>query len=179
MAFTEIQERNGKKYYYRVITYREGKKIGIKDAFRAAWCIWKYNTTTTAKIIKYITHGSIVASVQFFLMVLLVQGAHPETAYALNIANIISIEGALLVGFLLHSSLTWRAEFTSNKSIIKSLFEFHLITGMSILTRIGSFYLLNFIGIHYIVNLLFGISIAIIMNYFGYDKIVFGKDRER
>lgn len=33
MAFTEIQERNGKKYYYRVITYREGKKVRNKKIY--------------------------------------------------------------------------------------------------------------------------------------------------
>jgi Fic family protein len=33
MAFTEIQERNGKKYYYRVMTYREGKKVRNKKKY--------------------------------------------------------------------------------------------------------------------------------------------------
>ena len=32
----------GISYYGR--TYEEGKKIGMKDAFRALWCILKYNT---------------------------------------------------------------------------------------------------------------------------------------
>ena len=31
----------GISYYGR--TYEEGKKIGWKDAFRAMWCIFKYN----------------------------------------------------------------------------------------------------------------------------------------
>ena len=31
----------GISYYGR--TYEEGKKIGIKDGFRAIWCIIKYN----------------------------------------------------------------------------------------------------------------------------------------
>jgi hypothetical protein len=31
----------GISYYGR--TYEEGKKIGLKDAFRAIWCIIKYN----------------------------------------------------------------------------------------------------------------------------------------
>jgi Fic family protein len=33
MAFTEIQKRNGKKYYYRVITYRQGKKVKNKKIY--------------------------------------------------------------------------------------------------------------------------------------------------
>ena len=33
----------GISYYGR--SYGEGKKIGLKDAFRALWCIFKYNTS--------------------------------------------------------------------------------------------------------------------------------------
>jgi glycosyltransferase involved in cell wall biosynthesis len=158
-------------------TYSEGKKIGIKDAFRAAWCIWKYNSTTTAKIIKYFTHGSIIALSQFIFMVLLIRGANLCTAYELNVANILSIEGALLIAFLLHSTLTWHVRFTSIKEIVRSLFEFHLVTSVSIFTRIGSFYFLNFLGLHYIPNLIIGVVAALSINYFGYEKIVFNRDR--
>ncbi|MCI5208413.1 MAG: glycosyltransferase [Candidatus Electrothrix sp. ATG2] len=167
----------GISYFGR--TYSEGKKIGLKDAFRAAWCIWKYNTTTAAKIIKYVTHGAIIALTQFVFMVLLVQGAQLTTAYELNLANILSIEGALLVAFFLHSSLTWHVRFTSVREIVKSLIEFHLVTSVSILTRIASFYFLNFLGFHYILNVSIGIIAAILINYFGYEKIVFNKDRAK
>lgn len=166
----------GISYFGR--TYSEGKKIGIKDAFRAAWCIWKYNTTTAAKIIKYVTHGSIVAFTQFILMILLVRGAQLTTAYELNTANVLSIEGALIVAFLLHSSLTWRVRFTSIRDIIIRLIEFHLVTGVSTLTRIGSFYFLNYLGLHYILNISIGIIAAILINYFGYEKIVFNKGKK-
>jgi Fic family protein len=33
MVFTEIQERNGRKYYYRVVTYRDGKKVKNKKKY--------------------------------------------------------------------------------------------------------------------------------------------------
>lgn len=165
----------GISYFGR--TYSEGKKIGIKDAFRAAWCIWKYNSTTTAKIIKYITHGAIVALSQFIFMVLLVRGANLTTAYELNAANILSIEAALLIAFFLHSTLTWHVRFTSIKEMLRSLFKFHLVTSVSIFTRIGSFYFLNFLGLHYVLNLSIGIIAAVLINYFGYEKIVFNRDR--
>lgn len=38
IKFVEV----GISYFGR--TYKEGKKIGIKDAFKALWCIFKYNT---------------------------------------------------------------------------------------------------------------------------------------
>jgi glycosyltransferase involved in cell wall biosynthesis len=165
----------GISYYGR--TYGEGKKIGIRDAFRAAWCIWKYNTTTAAKVIKYGCHGVLVALTQLVLMVLLVKGANLQTTYELNWANLLSIEGALLVGFVLHSLLTWHVRFTSPVDVVKKLIAFHLVTGISILTRIGLFYLLNLCGIHYVVNVITGICVAIVINYSGYDKIVFKGDK--
>lgn len=33
MAFTEIKERNGKKYYYRVISFRNNKKVSKKRKY--------------------------------------------------------------------------------------------------------------------------------------------------
>jgi glycosyltransferase involved in cell wall biosynthesis len=149
----------GISYYGR--TYNEGKKIGFKDAFRAAWCIWKYNTTTAAKVIKYVCHGSIVALTQVVLMVLLVQGASLQSAYELNVANLLSIEGALLVGFVLHSFLTWHVKFVSPADILRRLVGFHLVTGVSILSRIVIFYLLDFSGVNYLLNAMAGISVAI------------------
>ncbi|MCP4486416.1 MAG: hypothetical protein GY820_03720, partial [Gammaproteobacteria bacterium] len=85
--------------------------------------------------------------------------------------------GALLIAFLLHSSLTWHVRFVSIQEFIKSLFEFHIVTSVSALTRIGSFYFLNFIGVHYILNLIIGIIAAVLINFFGYEKIVFSKDK--
>ena len=163
----------GISYYGR--TYSEGKKIGFKDALRAAWCIWKYNTTSAARVIKYIAHGSIVALTQLLLMVLLVKGADLQATYAINLANLLSIEGALLVGFVLHSLLTWRVQFTSVKDVVIRLIRFHFVTGVSIVTRIGSFYLLNLLGVHYILNVVTGIIAAMCINYFGYDRLVFRK----
>lgn len=168
----------GISYYGR--TYGEGKKIGIKDAFRAAWCIWKYNTTTAAKVIKYACHGVIVALTQLILMVLLVEGANLQTTYELNAANLLSIEGALLLGFLLHSMLTWHIKFSSPKDVITRLVGFHFVTGISVMTRIGIFYMLNYLGIHYVLSVAAGIGAAIIINYFGFDRIVFkGADAKK
>lgn len=36
MAYTEIQERNGEKYYYRVLSIRLGKKVAKKKIY-----MWK------------------------------------------------------------------------------------------------------------------------------------------
>lgn len=165
----------GISYYGR--TYNEGKKIGMKDGFRAAWCIWKYNTTTAAKVIKYFCHGLIVAFTQLLVILLLVEGADLHTPFQLNAANLFAIEMSLLVGFLLHSLVTWHVKFKSSAEVVKRLVDFHLVTGTSIVARICSFYLLNLIGVNYFTNALIGIFLVVLINYFGYDRIVF-KNRE-
>lgn len=33
MAFTELKERNGKKYYYRVVSFRQNKKVSKKRKY--------------------------------------------------------------------------------------------------------------------------------------------------
>ena len=46
---------------YHGRTYEEGKKIGLRDAFRALYCVLKYNTTSLAKFTRYGMMGVLVA----------------------------------------------------------------------------------------------------------------------
>ncbi len=166
----------GISYYGR--TYEEGKKIGLKDAVRAAWCIWIYNTTTSAKAIKYFTHGCLVALSQLLLMVILVEGINFNTHNEINLANIISIEGSILVGFFLHSKLTWNVTYGTVGGFLRLLVNFHIVTAVSNLLRLISFYLLSLLGVHYLLNSVVGIAIVIVINFLGYDKMVFGNRRD-
>ncbi len=167
----------GISYFGR--TYNEGKKIGLRDAFRAAWCIWKYNTSTAAKVIKYFCHGILVALSQLLVLLFVVKSANLHTPFQLNGANLFSIEISILVGFFLHSLLTWHVKFTSVEDIARRLLQFHLVTGVSVVSRIGSFYILNLLGVNYLANAVIGIIAAVLINYFGYDKIVFRENRLR
>jgi glycosyltransferase involved in cell wall biosynthesis/ubiquinone/menaquinone biosynthesis C-methylase UbiE len=161
----------GISYYGR--TYNEGKKIGFKDGLRAAWCIWKYNSTYSAKTIKYIINGSIIALFQILIMWAMVSSLNIQEFQNLNIANIISIELALLFAFILHSKITWQQNFKTKANFLSKLIKFHLVTFISIFIRIVLFYFLATIGIFYLLNTLICIFIAVIINFFGYDKIVF------
>lgn len=163
----------GISYYGR--TYEEGKKIGWKDAFRAAWCIWKYNVSTLAKLTKYIAHGSLVAASQFLSIFLMIEYwgfVQPEQQ---QLANIISIEISIIVGFFLHGYITWFHHLTSLADRLKEFLKFHLVTGISFAVRIWLFaYLLNH-GVGYQLNVFIGILVAIVINYLGYDRFVFNK----
>lgn len=159
---------------YNGRTYAEGKKIGMKDAFRAVWCIIKYNESTAAKLFKYFFMGLLVAVSQFLTMVILVELFGFHSSLMQNIGYAISIEVSIITGFILHSLITWRYSFNSISDTLMKAGRFHLVTGISFAVRQVLFYILLAAGMGYQLNTLIGIGVAILMNFIGYDRLVFG-----
>jgi glycosyltransferase involved in cell wall biosynthesis len=56
-------------------TYEEGKKIGLRDAFRAAWCIWKYRNAR--HVLRSIPRQAASAT-----------GGGPQTGYSVGGARV-------------------------------------------------------------------------------------------
>jgi putative flippase GtrA len=166
----------GISYYGR--TYEEGKKINWKDGVRAFWCIFKYNTSSFAHVVKYCINGVFVALSQIITICLLVKYFNFDTNNLQEIANIISIEVSILVGLFLHSFITWRYKYETTRNFLKVFVYFHLVTGISFLVRVLLFPILASFGISYMSNTLIGVVIAIIINFFGYDTFVFKKKLE-
>lgn len=163
----------GISYFGR--TYEEGKKIGLKDAIRAFWCIFKYNTSKFAYFVKYSIIGILVAFSQFITITLIVESStflkFNNRILLENIANIISIEVSIITGFMLHSKITWRYKFKNFKDAILKFFIFHGITFFSLLLRAQLFYILSLIRVQYQINSLLGIFIAVVINFIWYNKL--------
>lgn len=157
----------GISYYGR--TYNEGKKIGLKDAFRAFYCVIKYNNTGLAKFTRYSIMGTLVAISQLLVLTVLVELVGLSGLRGVNIANIISIEISILVGYFLHSRLTW----SNGSKGLKTLLVFHGVTLFSSSIRIALFYGLSLAGYQYLINALIGIIVAVVLNFFGYNSLVF------
>ena len=166
----------GISYYGR--TYNEGKKIGWKDGVRALWCIFKYNTSRFAHVVKYGINGIFVAISQILAIYLFVEYFNFTTNSLQQIANIISIEISILVGLILHSYITWRYKYETTRNFLKVLVYFHLVTGASFIARIILFPILASLSFDYMANTLIGVVAAILINFYGYDKIVFKKKLE-
>lgn len=158
-------------------TYEEGKKIGLKDAFRALYCVIKFNTTSLAKFIRYGMNGILVALSQILTITALVELAGFSDLTGQNIANLVSIEVSILVGFYLHRHITWQVKLEGIKERLKALVSFHAVTFVSALIRAGMFYGLSLTGMNYRPNALLGIVVAVILNFLGYDRLVFGKSK--
>ena len=161
----------GISYYGR--TYEDGKKIGLKDAFRAFWCVYKYNTSHFACFIKYACNGIIVGLSQLIAILFLIEVLGFKSYLMKNIANGISIEVSIITGFIIHSSLTWRYAFKSFNHAFRSFWMFQLISSVSLLLRVILFAVLLTAGVHYLPNVLIGMLVAIMLNFFGYKNIVF------
>ncbi|NLE00794.1 MAG: glycosyltransferase [Fibrobacter sp.] len=159
---------------YNGRTYAEGKKIGMKDAFRAIWCIIKYNNSTAARLFKYFFMGLLVALSQLISMIFLVEVLGFRSSLMQNIGYAISIEVSIIIGFILHSLITWQYNFNRLSEISAKMAQFHLVTGLSFAVRQVLFYVLLSTGVGYQLNTLIGIGVAILMNFIGYDRIVFG-----
>jgi dolichol-phosphate mannosyltransferase len=73
----------GVSYYGR--TYEEGKKIGMKDGFRALYCVFRYNLHTAPVPIQFLTYlviGAAAAIVNYALFVLMYAGGWNVTVAA-------------------------------------------------------------------------------------------------
>lgn len=161
----------GISYYGR--TYEEGKKIGLKDAFRAFWCIFKYNTSTLAHLTKYIVNGTLIAATQLILMALIMANTALTGQKGEMIAYAISTQAAIFVAFALHSNITWCYTFRSLKDVVVKFLLFELVTMISVAVRMGVFYALTFTEIHFMLNTLIGVIVSVTINFFGYDRIVY------
>jgi glycosyltransferase involved in cell wall biosynthesis len=166
---------------YHGRTYAQGKKIGIKDAFRALYCIARYNTTGLAKFTRYVMMGMLVAASQMLAISGLVELGGLRGVRGENIANLLSIEVSIIVGFFLHSFITWPAARDGRAGGwpggAKALLVFHGVTFFSAAARAALFYALSLTGLDYRLNAVLGIAVAVIINFMGYDRLVFSRPK--
>ena len=94
---------------YRGRTYNEGKKIGMKDGFRALYCIVKYNTSRLAVSVKGALEGLCGLIVQLSILFALSGIAPFATVAGLNIAHAVSMEAALLFVALISAGIALRS----------------------------------------------------------------------
>lgn len=165
----------GITYFAR--SYEDGKKIGYLDGLSAFWCILKYNTSIFARFCKYVVSGVLIAMVQLGIIIFLMELVLPDTVLSRNTSNIVSIIISIFIAFFIHSKITWRHKFISKEIFLKKLKVFYFISTTSVILRIVVFYVLDRYGVTYIINTLIGIVLVITLNFYGYDKFVYNKEK--
>jgi glycosyltransferase involved in cell wall biosynthesis len=157
---------------YRGRTYTEGKKIGLKDAMRALYCIIKYNTSPLASFVKYALDGVLVALLQLITLVGLVEVGGLAGPAGLNVAHAVSIEVSIIAGFIVHSFMTWRFHLKGRGAVLKKFLFFHLFNCVPFAVRALVFFVLVQQA-HYLVCALVSFAIALAFNFWGYNYLIF------
>jgi dolichol-phosphate mannosyltransferase len=87
-------------------TYEEGKKIGVRDGFRAFYCILRYNAFKTPVAVQFFLYAGIagVAAIINIILFLILQGAGAGDSAAICLAYF----PAALLDYLLCVSLLFR-----------------------------------------------------------------------
>lgn len=156
----------GISYYGR--TYAEGKKIGVKDGFRALYCIFRYNAHKAPLPIQFLIYfmiGSVAAIVNFFIFQLFY-----SIGFIIEIAAPLAFTIAAFVNYILCITILFRhqARWNANIEIIayifvvfiaglldyiitKSLFNLGIEPGISKLFATCSVFLINLLGRRFLV----------------------------
>ena len=126
-------------------------------------------------MVKFASCGLVIAASQFLTIIFLIEYLNFTSEFKQNLANVISIEVSIIVGYILHSFITWRYKFKSILEFFKRALYFHLVTGFSTLVRVVMFYILLKIGVNYKLNVLIGIAIVVVIDFIGFNSFVFKK----
>lgn len=157
----------GISYYGR--TYAEGKKIGIKDGFRALYCIFRYNAHKASLPIQFIIYlniGAIAAILNFLLFYLLI-----SANVQIIIATLVAFFLAAILNYLLCIKILFRheARWKSKTELLVYFFVVLIVSQFDLATT------KFFISINtniYISKLIATISVFII-NFLGRRFIVY------
>ncbi len=91
-----------------------------------------------------------------------------------NVGNVLVTEAAVIVSFFLHRRFTWPSD---EQKLLQRFLKFHAVTGLGLVCRFTAFAALDALGARPMVATVIAIPVAVVVNYFGYDRIVFSKSK--
>jgi dolichol-phosphate mannosyltransferase len=153
---------------YRGRTYAEGKKIGMKDGFRALYCILKYNLHKAPWIVQFVFYifiGGISAIVNLLVFLLL------YTRLGVSIAAPTAFFLAAGVNYYLSVKLLFRRE-ARWKSATEIFMFVALVGGVSIVDLYSTRFFLS-IGTHIVFAKALATLIGLVLNFAGRRFLVF------
>lgn len=125
--------------------------------------------------IRYIISGVLtlfvnIAAIWFFVSPL----GWNETDFLRNLAHLLGNEISILFSFHMHNYFTWKGD---SSGYFKKIIQFHAITLFTIFLRQVGFFFLDQWGFHWFFSTMIPLIAAIIINFTGYDRVVFRKAR--
>ena len=123
------------------------------------------------RLFRYGVAGGVTFIVNMLVVWLLIEVAGLRaTEFGRNLAHFLGAEASILVSFHAHNFWTWGA---GRHGYLRRNVQFHMLTGATIVLRQVGFFLLDRIGQPWLVSTLIPLSLAILVNFFGYDRFIF------
>lgn len=141
--------------------------------------ITHYLKSNKAKIFKFLLVGSSAAALNLLIMFLMVHYLNFNTCLKENIANLLSMETSIIYNYILSRHFTWNnIQKEKGMKLIAQIVAFHATVGISVLMRVLLFPFLQMLGVFYLYNVVIGIGVGAVFNFFVYDNFIF-KERGR
>lgn len=126
------------------------------------------------RIKRFLIIGFSAALVNLLLMALFVEVLGFKTYILKNIANVLAIEISITYNFIFQRAWTWKdAPKKVGNRLIAQFISFNLAAFTGIAIRIVFFAILEWWGVFYLLNVVFGIGLAATVDFILYDKFVF------
>jgi len=91
-----------------------------------------------------------------------------------NASHFLGAVVSILFSYFAHRIFTWSDRAHLGKKPIAQAFQYYVFTGFTLAFRQISFYTLDGNGIHWFFSTVIPLILVIIMNFIGYDKLIFG-----
>ncbi|MGP1373665.1 MAG: GtrA family protein [Almyronema sp.] len=133
------------------------------------------------KKIRFLICGGITAAFNLVAIAALVALFSATTPLLRNLANITAIEISLLFSFWVYRLGVWpQASWQLKPVLLYQLPVYHLSAAFVILARsFLIFPLLDWLGVHYLLNTLIGIALGAGLTYFLGDQVIFSDRPKR
>jgi dolichol-phosphate mannosyltransferase len=96
-----------------------------------------------------------------------------------NVVNLLAMEASLLFSFVVYRTFVWRLRGRDPQEILlKQLPMYHLSAGAGILARVAIFPVLQYLGVHYLINIAVGIVVGAALNFVLADRFVFKEKKK-
>jgi glycosyltransferase involved in cell wall biosynthesis len=154
---------------YRGRTYAEGKKIGLRDGWRALYCILKYNLPRVPIAIQFLFYaviGGFSAIVNLLLFIALI-----EFGAALSVATLTAFFLAAFVNYYLSVLLLFRHK--ARWRTLTEILVFLLVVGVVSLVDLACTREFVALGLPPAVAKIFSTGIGLVLNFAGRRFIVF------
>lgn len=156
---------------YRGRTYAEGKKIGVKDGFRALYCILKYNLHKAPWIVQFVFYlfiGGFSAIVNLLLFLALYQQVGVTAAAPIAFFTAAFVNYFLSIKILFRHKARWKSA--------SELLIFLLVVGIVSLVDLYSTAFFISAGVGAAAAKAFATAIGLVLNFAGRRFVVFPED---